>query len=48
MLSRLRAWCGALDGLKAQPQSQGAGDLQEGCQGGVAVFRERGVEVAAV
>ena len=36
--SRLRALFGALDGLKTQPQPQGAGDLQQCCQGGVAVF----------
>ena len=36
--SRLRALFGALDGLKTQPQPQGAGDLQECCKGGVAVF----------
>ena len=47
-LGRSPGLYGNLDRLKTQPQPQGTGDPQQRCKGGVAVFRQRLVEVAPV
>ena len=44
----LRVRRAVLRGLKAQPQPQGVDDLQQRCEGGIAAFRQRRIEVAAV